>query len=74
MNEKDLTGQRFGRLVALRKIDRKDAYVKRLFGEIYFCYDKKAKSWLNKIFLFRCKKIKITLDNSFRLWYCITTK
>lgn len=33
----------------------KDTYVKRLFGEIYFCYDKKAKSWLNKIFLFRYK-------------------
>ena len=33
----------------------KDAYVKRLFGEIYFCYDKKAKNWLNKIFLFRYK-------------------
>ena len=34
----------------------KDTYVKRLFGEIYFCYDKKAKSWLNKIFLFRYKE------------------
>ena len=33
----------------------KGAYVKHLFGNIYFCYDKKAKSWLNKIFLFRCK-------------------
>ena len=33
----------------------KGAYVKRLFGEIYFCYDKKAKNWLNKIFLFRYK-------------------
>ena len=33
----------------------KDACVKRLFGNIYFCYDKKAKSWLNKIFLFRYK-------------------
>lgn len=34
----------------------KDAYVKRLFGNIYFCYDKKAKNWLNKIFLFRYKE------------------
>lgn len=33
----------------------KDVYVKRLFGNIYFCYDKKAKNWLNKIFLFRYK-------------------
>lgn len=33
----------------------KDTYVKRLFGNIYFCYDKKAKNWLNKIFLFRYK-------------------
>lgn len=33
----------------------KGAYVKRLFGDIYFCYDKKAKNWLNKIFLFRYK-------------------
>lgn len=33
----------------------KDAYVKRLFGDIYFCYDKKAKNWLNKNFLFRYK-------------------
>lgn len=33
----------------------KDAYVKRLFGNVYFCYDKKAKNWLNKIFLFRYK-------------------
>lgn len=33
----------------------KDAYVKRLFGNIYFCYDKKAKNWMNKIFLFRYK-------------------
>ena len=33
----------------------KDTYVKRLFGNIYFCHDKKAKSWLNKIFLFRYK-------------------
>lgn len=33
----------------------KGVYVKHLFGNIYFCYDKKAKSWLNKIFLFRCK-------------------
>ncbi len=33
----------------------KDVYVKRLSGEIYFCHDKKAKNWLNKIFLFRCK-------------------
>ena len=31
----------------------KDAYVKCLFGNIYFCYDKKAKNWFNKIFLFR---------------------
>lgn len=34
----------------------KDVYVKRLFGEIYFCHDKKAKNWLNKIFLFRYKE------------------
>ena len=34
----------------------KDAYVKRLFGNIYFCHDKKAKNWLNKIFLFRYKE------------------
>lgn len=34
----------------------KDTYVKRLFGEIYFCYDKRAKNWLNKIFLFRYKE------------------
>ena len=34
----------------------KGAYVKRLFGNIYFCYDKKAKNWLNKIFLFRYKE------------------
>lgn len=33
----------------------KDAYVKRITGEIYFCYDKKAKNWMNKIFLFRYK-------------------
>lgn len=33
----------------------KDAYVKRLFGNIYFCYDKKAKNRMNKIFLFRYK-------------------
>ena len=33
----------------------KDVYVKRLFGNIYFCHDKKAKNWLNKIFLFRYK-------------------
>ena len=33
----------------------KGAYVKRLFSEIYSCYDKKAKNWLNKIFLFRYK-------------------
>lgn len=33
----------------------KDVYVKHLFGNIYFCYDKKAKNWLNKIFLFRYK-------------------
>ena len=33
----------------------KDTCVKRLFGNIYFCYDKKAKNWLNKIFLFRYK-------------------
>lgn len=36
----------------------KDAYVKRLFGNVYFCYDKKAKKWLNKIFLFRYKEDK----------------
>lgn len=36
----------------------KDAYVKRLFGNIYFCYDKKAKNWMNKIFLFRYKSSK----------------
>lgn len=34
----------------------KNTYVKRLFGNIYFCYDKKAKNWLNKIFLFRYKE------------------
>ena len=34
----------------------KDVYVKRLFGNIYFCYDKKAKNWMNKIFLFRYKE------------------
>lgn len=34
----------------------KDSYVKRLFGNIYFCHDKKAKNWLNKIFLFRYKE------------------
>lgn len=33
----------------------KDAYVKRITGEIYFCYDKKAKNCMNKIFLFRYK-------------------
>ena len=33
----------------------KDTYVKRLFSNIYFCHDKKAKNWLNKIFLFRYK-------------------
>ena len=33
----------------------KDAYVKHIVGEIYFCYDKKAKNWFNKIFLFRYK-------------------
>lgn len=35
----------------------KDTCVKRLFGNIYFCYDKKAKNWLNKIFLFRYNQI-----------------
>ena len=34
----------------------KGIYVKRLFGNIYFCHDKKAKNWLNKIFLFRYKE------------------
>lgn len=34
----------------------KNVYVKHLFGEIYFCYDKKAKNWLNKIFLFKYKE------------------
>ena len=34
----------------------KDVYVKHLFGNIYFCYDKKAKNWLNKIFLLRYKE------------------
>lgn len=34
----------------------KDVYVKRLFGDFYFCYDKKAKNWFNKIFLFRYKE------------------
>lgn len=34
----------------------KNTCVKRLFGNIYFCYDKKAKNWLNKIFLFRYKE------------------
>lgn len=33
----------------------KDVYVKHLFGNIYFCYDKKAKFWMDKIFLFRYK-------------------
>jgi hypothetical protein len=33
----------------------KGAYIKHLFGNIYFCHDKKAKNWLNKIFLFRYK-------------------
>ena len=33
----------------------KDTYVKRIVGEIYFCYDKKAENWMNKIFLFRYK-------------------
>lgn len=33
----------------------KGVYVKRLFSNIYFCYDKKAKNWFNKIFLFRYK-------------------
>ena len=36
----------------------KDVHVKRLFGNIYFCYDKKAKNWMNKIFLFRYKENK----------------
>ncbi len=36
----------------------KDAYVKRLFGNIYFCYDKKAKNWLNKFFLFRYRSLE----------------
>lgn len=34
----------------------KGTYVKRLFGNIYFCYDKKVKNWMNKIFLFRYKE------------------
>lgn len=34
----------------------KGVYVKRLFGNVYFCYDKKAKNWMNKIFLFRYKE------------------
>lgn len=38
----------------------KGVYVKRLFGDVYFCYDKKAKNWMNKIFLFRCKEDKFT--------------
>lgn len=33
----------------------KDVYVKRLFGDFYFCYDKKAKNWFNKVFSFRHK-------------------
>ena len=33
----------------------KDTYVKRLFGNVYFCYDKTAKNWFNKVFLFRYK-------------------
>ena len=33
----------------------KGVYVKHLFGNIYFCHDKKAKNWLNKMFLFRYK-------------------
>ena len=36
----------------------KGVYVKRLLGNVYFCYDKKAKNWLNKIFLFRYKSSK----------------
>lgn len=34
----------------------KGTYVKRLFGNIYFCHDKKAKNWMDKIFLFRYKE------------------
>lgn len=33
----------------------KDVYVKRLFGDFYFCCDKKTKNWFNKVFLFRYK-------------------
>ena len=33
----------------------KGVYVKRLFGNVYFCYDKTAKKWPNKIFLLRYK-------------------
>ena len=33
----------------------KNAYVKRLCDNVYVCYDKTAKKWLNKIFLFRYK-------------------
>lgn len=33
----------------------KNAYVKRLCGNVHVCYDKTAKKWLNKIFLFRYK-------------------
>ncbi len=36
----------------------KDAHVKRLLGDVYFCYDKTAKSWINKFFLFRFKSSK----------------
>lgn len=33
----------------------KGTYVKRLFGNVYFCYDKTAKKRPNKIFLFKYK-------------------
>ena len=33
----------------------KNVYVKHIVGNIYFCYNKRAKNWLNKIFLFRYK-------------------
>lgn len=36
----------------------KDTYVKHIVGEIYFCYDKKAENWMNKIFLFRYKRLE----------------
>lgn len=36
----------------------KNVYVKRLYGNIYFCYDRAAKNWFNKVFLFRYKSLE----------------